>query len=64
MNALKLVEVSQAAATQRTGRAGRTGPGVCYRLWAEPEEKAMPDSTAPEILESDLSPLMLFMAWW
>ena len=61
---LETVRVSQAAADQRRGRAGRTEPGVCYRLWAEPETRSLPPYARPEILESDLSRLALDLALW
>jgi ATP-dependent helicase HrpB len=61
---LATVRVSRAAADQRRGRAGRTGPGVCYRLWDEPETRALPAYAAPEILEADLSGLALDLARW
>ncbi|UYZ63003.1 ATP-dependent helicase HrpB [Hymenobacter weizhouensis] len=56
--------VSQAAADQRRGRAGRLGPGVCYRLWTEAEHHDLPAHLAPEILTADLSPLALELALW
>ncbi|MDU0369264.1 ATP-dependent helicase HrpB [Hymenobacter endophyticus] len=56
--------VSQAAADQRRGRAGRLGPGTCYRLWTETEFQALPHHLAPEILTADLSPLALELALW
>ncbi|GAX86420.1 hypothetical protein CEUSTIGMA_g13830.t1 [Chlamydomonas eustigma] len=62
VNALKVLRISKAAADQRTGRAGRTGPGVCYRLWAPGSN--LPESTAPEIMEADLAPLMLDLSVW
>ena len=52
---LETVRVSRAAADQRRGRAGRTEPGVCYRLWEEPETRALTPFSRPEILEADLS---------
>ncbi len=61
---LATVRVSRAAADQRRGRAGRTGPGVCYRLWDEAETRALPAFAAPEILEADLSGLALDLARW
>ncbi len=61
---LETVRVSQAAADQRRGRAGRTEPGVCYRLWDEAETRALPAFARPEILESDLSGLALDLARW
>ncbi|WP_165857211.1 ATP-dependent helicase HrpB [Marinobacter sp. JSM 1782161] len=56
--------VSQAAAEQRKGRAGRVEPGVCYRLWGESEQQGLPAFTPPEILEADLAPLALELAQW
>ncbi len=61
---LETVRVSRAAADQRRGRAGRTEPGVCYRLWDEAETRALPPFARPEILESDLSRLALDLAVW
>ncbi|MBG8552840.1 ATP-dependent helicase HrpB [Hymenobacter guriensis] len=56
--------VSQAAADQRRGRAGRLGPGTCYRLWTEAEFRELPHHLAPEILTADLSSLALELALW
>lgn len=61
---LQTLRVSQAAAEQRRGRAGRLEPGVCYRLWAEGEQARLAAFTAPEILEADLSDLVLELAQW
>ena len=61
---LETVRVSRASADQRRGRAGRTAPGVCYRLWDEPETRALPAFARPEILEADLSRLALDLAQW
>jgi ATP-dependent helicase HrpB len=61
---LVTVRVSRAAADQRRGRAGRTEPGVCYRLWDEAETKGLSPFARPEILESDLSGLALDLARW
>jgi ATP-dependent helicase HrpB len=61
---LETVRVSRAAADQRRGRAGRTEPGVCYRLWGEPETRALVPFARPEILEADLSSLALDLARW
>lgn len=61
---LDTVRVSRAAADQRRGRAGRTEPGVCYRLWDEPETRSLPAFGRPEILEADLSRLALDLARW
>ena len=61
---LETVRVSGASADQRRGRAGRTEPGVCYRLWDEAETRALVAFSRPEILESDLSRLALDLALW
>lgn len=59
---LETVRVSRAAADQRRGRAGRTEPGVCYRLWSEGETQSLPAFATPEILAADLSGLVLDLA--
>ncbi|MFN9927196.1 MAG: ATP-dependent helicase HrpB [Phenylobacterium sp.] len=61
---LATVRVSRAAADQRRGRAGRTAPGVCYRLWDEVETRALAPYADPEIREADLSGLALDLARW
>jgi ATP-dependent RNA helicase HrpB len=61
---LETVRVSRASAEQRRGRAGRTGPGVCYRLWDEPQTAAFEAANRPEILAADLSGLVLDLAYW
>ncbi|MFN3857908.1 MAG: ATP-dependent helicase HrpB [Caulobacter sp.] len=61
---LETVRVSRAAADQRRGRAGRTEPGVCYRLWEEAETRALTPFSRPEILEADLSGFALDLARW
>ncbi|MEA3009642.1 MAG: ATP-dependent helicase HrpB, partial [Sphingomonadales bacterium] len=55
---------SRAAATQRAGRAGRQGPGIVYRLWEEAATASLPRFDPPEILEADLSALLLDCALW
>lgn len=55
---------SQASATQRAGRAARQRPGVAYRLWEAAANAGMPPFDPPEILESDLSALLLDCALW
>jgi ATP-dependent helicase HrpB len=55
---------SQAAVTQRAGRAGRQGPGRVYRLWEEAATASLPLFDPPEILEADLSALLLDCAIW
>ena len=64
MTALETLRVSLAAADQRRGRAGRLGPGVCYRLWPEAETRALVPHDQPEILVADLAPLVLELAAW
>ncbi|ODT63397.1 MAG: ATP-dependent helicase HrpB [Phenylobacterium sp. SCN 69-14] len=61
---LATVRVSRAAADQRRGRAGRTEPGVAYRLWDEAETRALPAFADPEILDADLTGLALDLARW
>ena len=61
---LATVRVSRATADQRRGRAGRTAAGVCWRLWDEAETRGLPAFDRPEILEADLSRLMLDVARW
>ena len=61
---LVTVPVSRAEADQRRGRAGRLGPGVCYRLWTRGEEGGLPGFAPPEIAETDLAPLALELALW
>lgn len=61
---LETVRASQAAITQRAGRAGRLEPGVCWRLWHEGETRALPEFDRPEILDADLSGLALDLAAW
>jgi ATP-dependent helicase HrpB len=61
---LETVRVSRAAADQRRGRAGRTEPGVCYRLWDEPQTGSLEAYARPEILAADLSGMLLDLAQW
>lgn len=61
---LETVRVSRAAADQRRGRAGRTEPGACYRLWEEAETRALTPFGRPEILEADLAGLAIDLARW
>ncbi|WP_417772174.1 ATP-dependent helicase HrpB [Stappia sp.] len=61
---LETVRVSRASADQRRGRAGRTEPGICYRLWDEGQTAALAAADRPEILEADLSRLVLDLASW
>ncbi|WP_084446203.1 ATP-dependent helicase HrpB [Hymenobacter roseosalivarius] len=64
LSTLQTVPVSQAAADQRRGRAGRLGPGTCMRLWTEAEQAERPAHLPPEILTADLSSLALELALW
>ncbi|HWL31149.1 MAG TPA: ATP-dependent helicase HrpB [Xanthobacteraceae bacterium] len=61
---LETVRVSRAAADQRRGRAGRTEPGVCYRLWDEPQTASLEAYARPEIFAADLSGFVLDLAQW
>jgi len=64
MTRLVTERASQAAVTQRAGRAARQGPGSAYRLWEEAATAGLPRFDPPEILEADLSALMLDCALW
>nr|WP_208404209.1 ATP-dependent helicase HrpB [Sphingomonas insulae] len=64
MTRLVTERASQAAVTQRAGRAARLGPGVAYRLWEEAATGGLPRFDPPEILEADLSGLVLAAALW
>jgi len=61
---LETVRVSRASADQRRGRAGRTGPGVCYRLCDEAQTASLAAANRPEMLAADLSGLVLDLAHW
>ena len=61
---LETIRASRAAVDQRRGRAGRTEPGICYRLWDEPQTASLEAYTRPEILSADLSSLVLDLAHW
>ena len=64
LSRVRMITTSRASADQRAGRAGRTAPGVAYRLWSESEHlrrRAWPD---PEIVGADLAPLALELAAW
>src|SRR5277367_978594 len=64
MSRLVTTKVSQAAADQRRGRAGRLSAGHCYRLWSEGTQASLAAQTAPEILHADLAPLALELSCW
>ncbi len=61
---LATVRVSRSSAEQRRGRAGRTEPGVCYRLWDEEQTRGLVPHQRPEIQEADLTGLALDLARW
>lgn len=61
---LETVAVTRDAADQRAGRAGRLGPGVCYRLWSAATHQQLLPERKPEILEADLAPLVLELSAW
>jgi len=64
MNRLDTVFISQDSADQRSGRAGRLGPGKCFRLWTQSQHNKLAPHRNAEILISDLAPLMLELANW
>lgn len=64
LSRLKTVRISLDAAEQRAGRAGRLGPGTCYRMWSRATEQRMEAYRTPEILQADLTSLMLDTAKW
>jgi ATP-dependent helicase HrpB len=59
---LEIVSISRASADQRAGRAGRTAPGVCYRLWDENSHRTRIAAEVPEVLRADLSGTILQLA--
>lgn len=64
LDRLDLLPISQASATQRAGRAGRTGPGVCIRLWSEKQHHALLPFTPPEVHRVDLAGALLQLHAW
>ncbi|RXQ88046.1 ATP-dependent helicase HrpB [Ancylomarina salipaludis] len=64
LSRLETIEISKDSADQRAGRAGRLGPGVCYRMWPLATHNRLKKHRVPEILEADLSSLVLEMAAW
>jgi len=64
MNRLELQRIARASAEQRAGRAGRTAPGVCYRMWGEGAERSLAAYAPAEICVADLAPLALDLAVW
>ncbi len=61
---LDTIQISRDSANQRAGRAGRLGPGTCYRMWSKATHERMAEHRIPEILEADLASLLLDMAQW
>jgi len=61
---LELIRIARSNAEQRTGRAGRVAPGICYRLWGDNTQRGLIPYSAPEIIEADLAPLALELAQW
>jgi ATP-dependent helicase HrpB len=59
LNSLEIEEISQASADQRSGRAGRTAPGTCYRLWTESGQLNRLPQTTPEVQRTELSEIVL-----
>lgn len=64
MSRLVTTKISQAAAEQRRGRAGRLSDGVCYRLWSEGTQASLAPYATAEIMVADLAPLALELACW
>ncbi len=64
MTRLTTRRVSRASADQRQGRAGRLGPGHCYRLWSQEQHGRLSEQAAPEILHADLAPFALQLLAW
>ena len=64
MTGLHTVKISRASSTQRAGRAGRLGPGKCYRLWSEEQQQQLTPQGTPEIMQADLAPLALQLLQW
>lgn len=64
LSRLETIPVSKDSADQRAGRAGRLGPGVCYRLWTKASHERLAEHRQPEILEADLCSLVLELALW
>lgn len=64
LSRLETVQISKDSADQRAGRAGRLGPGVCYRMWTSTTQHRLTLHRTPEIMEADLASLTLDMAQW
>jgi ATP-dependent helicase HrpB len=64
LDELRLEPISQASAKQRAGRAGRTQPGICYRMWDEITARSRTAQLEPEVLRADLSSAVLQLLSW
>ena len=64
LSRLETVSISTASADQRAGRAGRTGPGRCLRLWTEAEHRQRRPADVPEVRRADLAPAALELLRW
>ncbi|MGY6547199.1 ATP-dependent helicase HrpB [Arthrospiribacter ruber] len=64
LSRLETVAISKDSADQRAGRAGRLGPGLCYRMWSRATHDRLEEFRVPEIQEADLAPLVLDLAHW
>lgn len=64
LSRLETVKITKDSADQRAGRAGRLGPGICYRMWSLATQERLGDFRIPEIMKADLSSLVLDMAKW
>ncbi|MDM3870327.1 ATP-dependent helicase HrpB [Porticoccus sp. W117] len=64
MTRLRTRRISKASSVQRAGRAGRLGPGRCYRLWSDQQQQQLAAHATPEILQADLAPMVLQLLAW
>ena len=64
MSKLETVRVSKSSAEQRSGRAGRLSPGICYRLWSDNVQRSLIEHDLPEIVDAELSNLVLELLQW
>jgi ATP-dependent helicase HrpB len=64
LSGLKTIHIAKDSADQRAGRAGRLGPGTCYRMWSRGQQAQLKPHRVPEIMEADLAPLALDLAKW
>lgn len=64
LSKLQTIQISKDSADQRAGRAGRLSAGICYRMWSLADHQRLNEHRIPEIIEADLTPLVLDMAHW